>query len=49
MPVFDRRFADHLDDLCHIKMGIEIGGVLNREMRHAGIILLARWILGGKP
>jgi hypothetical protein len=31
---FDRRPADYLDDLCHIQTGIEIGGVLNREMRH---------------
>jgi hypothetical protein len=45
MPDFDRRPADHLDDLCHIQTGIEIGRVFNREMRHAGIIQRIR--LGG--
>ena len=30
------RLANHFDDFSHVEAGIEIGGVFNREMRHAG-------------
>jgi hypothetical protein len=43
----NRGLADHLDDLAYVDDGIEIGGVLDREMRH-GVIIPRRRLRSGE-